>query len=177
MPIFVEWQWKEKTVTFLTVFHFWDDRQKTNLRMRIEEEGFELAAPYQENNLEEEFAPVVTMPYHQDLPYPRTNAYLSWAPSHPEFCFLTELLTYANLINGMKPNLKRSLRAKLEGKATKVKDKNGHEWNKHDVHSELLHFMSKKRMAVFTESKGISFEVCLEYLEYLRKILKPFLRN
>jgi len=177
MPIFVEWKWVEKTETFLAIFHFWDDGQKNNLRMRIEEEGFVFVANVYEEDMKYEFASVETLPHHFALPYPRTSAYLSWAPSHPEFCFLTEVLTYANLINGQKPNRRRNLRAKLEGKASKVKDKEGYEYTDYEVHSELLHFMSEKRMAVFTESKGISFEVCLEYLEYLRKILKPFLRN
>ncbi|NIO37364.1 hypothetical protein GTO27_06630 [Candidatus Bathyarchaeota archaeon] len=175
MPIFVEWKWQERTKTFLTVFHFWDNGEEANLRVRIEEEGFEFMAP--EGEKRKEFVQLLGLPYHGDLAYPETNAYLSWAPSHPEFCFLTELLTYANLINGMKPILRRNFRAKLEGKATKVKDKRGHEWYEHEVHSELLEFVSKKRMAAFTKSEGVSFEVCLEYLEYLRKILKPFLRS
>lgn len=176
MPIFVEWQWKENTKTFLVVFHFWDDGVKPNLRMRIKEEDFEFVAPL-DNDLEGEFSAVVSAPHHGVLPYPRTNAYLSWAPSHPEFCFLTEVLTYANLINGQKPNRRRNLRAKLEGKASKVEDEKGQEYFDYEVHSELLNSMPTGRMAIFASSKGISFEVCLEYLEYLRKILNPFLRN
>jgi len=178
MPIFVEWQWQENTKTFLVIFHFWDDGQKTNLRMRIEEEGFETVAdiyPDEEEKGEGEFVPIITLP-HAIRDYPRTNTYLSWAPSHPEFCFLTEVLTYANLINGMKPNHKRKLRLKLEGKIIKREEK-GYEYFDFDVHRELFNSMPQGTMVSFAGQKGISFEVRLEYLEYLRKIVKPFLRN
>ena len=171
MPVFVEWRWMEKTETFLVIFHFWDDEKKPNLRMRIEaKEGFETVFADPEDIQQEEFVPVVTNPF--DL---RPRAYLSWAPSHPEFCFLTEVLTYANLINGLKPNLKGKLRPKLEGKVNKRKDNEGHQFVDFEVHSELLRSMPEGTMVSFAGEDRVSYEVRLEYLEYLRKLLKPYL--
>lgn len=43
------------------------------------------------------------------------KAWRTWAPSHPELVLLTELLSYANRINGFKEFEKGELRAKLEG--------------------------------------------------------------
>ena len=99
MPILVEWKWIEKTETFLVVFHFWDDREEENLRMRIVEEGFETLASVLASGEgtfgegEENTVAVETAPYYQ-LSYPETKAYLSWAPSHAQFCLLTEVLPY-----------------------------------------------------------------------------------
>lgn len=176
MPVFVEWKWVEKTETFVVVFHFWDDGEKQNLRMRIKKEGFETCAYVgAEEGEDREFLPIETLPYYK-LSYPKTEAYLSWAPSHPEFCFLTELLTYANLINGLKPNLRRKLRLKLEGKTFREK-REGHEYTYFEIDSELLHSMPEGTMASFAGQNGISFEVRLEYVEYLRKMLKPYLEQ
>ena len=35
MAIFVRWEWKERTKTFLVIFYFVDDRTKQNLRFRL----------------------------------------------------------------------------------------------------------------------------------------------
>jgi hypothetical protein len=175
MPIFVEWKWMEETETFLVVFHFWDDRKKPNLRMRVKEEGFETCGFTAEEQEGAEFVPIETFPYYM-LSYPDTNAYLSWAPSHSEFCFLTEILTYANLINGIKPPQRRKLRWKLQGKTIKEKRK-GRELVTFEIHVELLRFLpeGKGNMVSFIGQDGISFEVCLEYIEYLRMLIKPYL--
>jgi hypothetical protein len=34
MPVFVEWRWREKTKSFLLIFHFYDDFSRTNLRIK-----------------------------------------------------------------------------------------------------------------------------------------------
>lgn len=107
----------DKTKTFLVVFHFWDDGKRENLRMRKEEEGFETCCYIGEDaSGEGELIPIDTLPGYCPRGYPRTKNFLSWAPSHAEFCFLTELLTYANLLNGMKPQIKERIRPKLEGR-------------------------------------------------------------
>jgi len=171
MPIFVEWEWKEKTKTFLTIFHSWDDKKKTNLRMRTEKDDFETVV-YLDDIQRGEFVPVETIPFE----YQTTRAYLSWAPSHSEFCFLTEVLAYANLINGLKLNDKRKLIPKLEGKVNKCKGAEGREYVNFEVHSELLNSMPEGTMVSFARRNSISFEVRLEYLEYLRKLLKSYLK-
>lgn len=172
MPIFVEWKWIEKTETFLAVFHFWDDGMKQNLRMWLNEAGFEnvVFADY-ENISKNEFTSVMTLPEY-GLAFPRTNAYLSWAPSHAEFCLLTEVLTYANLINGLKVHIRKKLRCKLQGKTTKEK-KNGKVIFEDEIDSDLLAAMPANTIVTF--GKGFSFEVRLEYVEYLRKLIKPFI--
>lgn len=176
MPVFVEWKWIEKTKTFLAIFHFWDDGKKENLRMRIEEDGFETCEYVGSDEKEGgDLIPIDTFP-HYISGYPRTKAYLSWAPSHPEFCFLTEVLTYANLLNGMKPNLKEKLKPKLEGKTLK-RNREGREYTYFEVDSRLFRSMPKGAMVSFAGQNGISFEVCLEYVEYLRELLKPYLMS
>ena len=63
MPVFVEWKWIEKTETFLAVFHFWDDGNKQNLRMRTEEWGFETCVYIGEEDAPKEgFVPIITLP-------------------------------------------------------------------------------------------------------------------
>ena len=34
MPILVQWKWKERTKSYLVIFHFYDDYSKTNLRLK-----------------------------------------------------------------------------------------------------------------------------------------------
>lgn len=85
MPVFVEWKWIEKTETFLAVFHFWDDGNKQNLRMRTEEWGFETCVYIGEEDAPKEgFVPIITLPgFIRE--YPKFDAYLSWAPSMLSF--------------------------------------------------------------------------------------------
>jgi hypothetical protein len=116
MPIFIEWKWVKKTETFLAVFHFWDDGTKQNLRMRKVTEGYETCFSIDEEIPKDGLSSATPIPCYIKGAT-KHDAYLSWAPSHPEFCLLTELLTYANLINGLKPTVRRELRAKLEGHA------------------------------------------------------------
>jgi hypothetical protein len=115
----------------------------------------------------------MTAPYY-DLSYPRTNAYLSWAPSHAQFCLLTEVLTYANLINGLKPHIRKRLRFKLQGLINEkmCTDKNRDHFL---IDYELLSNMGKKAIVSFSGQDYLSFEVCQEYIEYLRKLIKPYI--
>jgi len=176
MPIFVEWKWVEKTKTFLAIFHFWDDEKRKNLRMRLEEDGFETCV-YAGSDEEEEgnLIPIDTLP-HYILGYPKTKAYLSWAPSHPEFCFLTEILTYANLLNGMKTNEREKFKSKLQGKALK-ENREGKAYTYFEIDSKLFHSIPEGAMVSFAGQDGISFEVSLEYVEYLRELLRIYLQS
>jgi len=181
MPIFVEWKWVERTKTFLVVFHFWDDGKTRNLRMRRVEgefEAFETCVDTGEDEKDEDgFIPLVTCPGIWGGPGDSTTkAYLTWAPSHPEFCLLTEVLTYANLLNGMKIHDKEKFRTKLQGKTSK-KEIEVHEYESLQIDSELYHSMPKLSMVSFATQHGISFRVCLEYVEYLRGLLKPYLQS
>ena len=174
MPVFIEWKWIKKTETFLAVFHFWDDGTKQNLRIRAEEWGFETCVYIGEKDAPQEgFVPISTLPgYLRE--FPKFNAYLSWAPSHSEFCLLTELLTYANLLNGLKPAIRRGIRPKLEGKAL-TEEREGQKYIYFLLDAELLKKMPEGTMVSFAGQEGISFEVCLQYIEYVRKLAEPFL--
>jgi hypothetical protein len=180
MPIFVEWKWIERTQTLLVVFHFWDNNQKENLRMRIKEYDYEQIADAdwekESSASDDEFTSIVTCPEASfGQKYPKTGAYLSWAPSHPEFCLLTEVLTYANLINGLRPHLRRKIREKLQGRLTKyVSEYDGKTYVSISLHSELIEFLSTDSIVSFSHQTGVSFEVRLEYIEYLRKLMKEF---
>jgi hypothetical protein len=181
MPIFVEWKWMEKTQTLLAVFHFWDDRTKENLRMRIKEYAFETvpigsSVEYKQkikSASNQEFTMIFTLPEYGRL-YSKTSTYLSWAPSHSEFCLLTEVLTYANLINGLKPDLRKIIKEKLQGIG--VSDNQCEEPFDHiAIDSDLLTVMPENSIISFSHQRGLSFEVRLEYVEYLRKIIKPYM--
>lgn len=176
MPIFVQWQWKEHTNTFLTIFHFWDDGAKTNLRMKKKVEGFETVTT-SENEGKGEFISATSLPYYVLSP-PLNMTYMTWAPSHPEFCFLTEVLTYANLINGLKESEKRNLRPILEGRLIQKGDYKREDYIFSDVqiHRELAKSMCDGTIVLFDEG-GICCKVCPEYIDYLRNLLKPYLKD
>ena len=173
MPVFIEWKWMKKTETFLAVFHFWDDRTKLNLRMRNEEYCYESVCVDGEETPKEGFIRIDTIPAYIKNPT-KFDTYLSWAPSHAEFCLLTELLTYANLLNGLKPTVRREIRSKLEGKSI-IKEIEGQKYMHFLLDTELLKKMQEESMVSFAGQEGISFEVCLQYVEYIRKLIEPFL--
>lgn len=96
---------------------------------------------------------------------------------------LSELLSYANIINGLKEAEKRELRKKFEGisfeelkKGAEGKDVYLFDHLKPDVmdkgHYVLLGYefdKSKKEKWVFC------VELCLEYINHLKKVLKPYI--
>jgi hypothetical protein len=180
MPIFVEWKWVNKTETFLAVFHFWDDGTKQNLRMRKQEYGYERCMPIDETCDDKNITPgqdyttATSIPTYIGGPT-KHDAYLSWAPSHPEFCFLTELLTYANLVNGFKPANRKDFRSKLQGK-TLTQERDGKKYiDSFLLDPELTKILREDKIVTFAGQWGISFEVCLPYVEYVRKLLKPYI--
>ena len=86
------------------------------------------------------------------------------------------MLTYANLLNGMKARDKEKLRAKLQGKSDKQQIE-GHEYTSIQVDSKLYSLMPEGSMVTFARQNRISFKICLEYIEYLRGLLKPSLQS
>jgi hypothetical protein len=69
----------------------------------------------------------------------------------------------------------QELRWKLQGKTIKEKRK-GRELVTFEVDADLPRFLpeGKGNMVSFIGQDGISFEVSLEYIEYLRMLIKPF---
>jgi hypothetical protein len=149
MPVFVEWRWQEKTKSFLVIFHFYDDFSKPNLRIRR----------YEKDN-----RVIFDLSRGEDIW--TLEAWMSWAPSHVETAMLSELLSYANIINGLGEPSKRQLINPLTGKGGKG-----------------MNIVQKvgldKRIVWLTEDSGLSyagFEICPIYVDYLREILKPYLK-
>jgi hypothetical protein len=106
--IFIRWEWKEKTRTFLLVFYFIDDETKQNNRFRFK--------------VFNEFSkPIVFLEEPANNPDLPSQPIMTWAPSHLEIALLGDVLGYANIINGLKEREKRKLREKLE---IQVKEKN-----------------------------------------------------
>jgi len=99
MPIFVQWKWEERTETFLVIFHFFDDFSERNVRMKTTRIDKIHLYPAEQTYTEEHLSKPV----------------ISWSPSHPELALFSELLSYANLINGLKPQEKIKLKSELEG--------------------------------------------------------------
>jgi hypothetical protein len=105
VPVYVQWKWNENTKSFRVVFYFVDDFSKPNLRLkrkhlirlRNEEPAFE----YLENPIGE---------FAKEIPL---ASLMTWAPTHVELALLSQLLSYANLINGLKIDKKEKLKTKL----------------------------------------------------------------
>ena len=156
MPILVQWKWQERTKSFLVIFHFTDDYSETNLRM-------------------ETFYPF------PGLPSPLKNTRMTWAPSHVEMALLSDILSYANLINGLKETEKEDLRDKLQGTRVKYEDTEAHI---DEIGYVLQHFLEEVGLKCVIcrpdPNSGewqIFFELCPEYIDYLKNVLKPYLKS
>ena len=167
MPILVQWKWKERTKSFLVIFHFYDDYSKPNLRTKKRK--------FKGKGVEFE------------------RATITWAPSHLELGLLSELLSYANIINGLKETEKRALRRDLEI-AVKGNKYLHLYW---DPIKDLLKLPNKvllfegpnkvlflghtiiKQYEKEIVEKDFLFciELCPEYIDYLKKTLKPYLKD
>ena len=169
MPIFVQWKWVEKTKTFLVIFHFYDDYSKPNIRFKnkkFKDGSFEFERPM-----------------------------ITWSPSHPELGLLSELLSYANLVNGLKEWKKRELRINLEITTDEGNGSLNLYWEpiKHLLHlpNKVMMFEAKDRALFISTAETHRFEsykkekiekdslfcveLCPEYIDYLKKVLKPYL--
>ena len=146
MPTFVRWKWEEKTKTFLVVFYFYDDFSKRNLRLKMVEVDSKGRIPCID----------FTASDTSDK-----QPVMTWAPSHYEIALLADILQYANIINGLKEEKKRKLMHNLLIESP---------W---DLSAEL-----QKKILFGLDENGEPFmavELCPEYIEYLKKILKSLL--
>jgi hypothetical protein len=167
MPIFVQWKWNEDTLTFLTVFHFFDDYIKTNIRFRTKRlEGGNDGRPaylyYPIDHKGKSTRPA------------QFKSVMTWAPSHPELALLSELLSYANIINGMKENQKRKLIDILQVPVFAIGLSN---W----ARNSALEYTKKGRFYLIgyehdkPEDKLLCCaELCPEYIDYIKDFLKQF---
>jgi hypothetical protein len=149
----------------IAIFHLYDDFSKPNLRLV-------------ENNEEQE----VYIDYQWRKQYKCKRAersWITWAPSHIEMALLMQLLTYANIINGLKPSEKRKLWKEIEGKKR---------FNFEDLEARLYaapreiikQIGSDKKIMTYADPKVednlcTCAELCPKYIDYLRKTLRTYL--
>jgi hypothetical protein len=177
MPILVQWKWQEKTKTFLVIFHFYDDFSKPNLRLKkrilngldtLQTKQF-LTYPIAERTRKSSSEWKVEKPI------------LTWAPSHIDLALLSDLLTHANIINGLPEDVKRDLRYDLEivvdvGKSEfAIDEKRVADIDRRFPNPCTLIGRDRNKEGFFSGS--FSIELCPEYINYIKEILKPYLRR
>lgn len=165
MPVFVEWRWQETTNSFLVIFHFYDDFSKPNLRItKSHKKRGSFIQHFTQSNF------IVA-----------NEAWMTWSPSHPEITLLSELLSYANIINGLKEYERRKLKPQLEGvKIDRISKKSEAQY----VNAEFLskQIGGDKKFAGYIQTDDpqnrlpCCVELCPEYIDSLRKVLKPYLK-
>ena len=164
MPVFVEWKWIERTKTLLTIFHFYDDFSKRNLRLM-------------------KFGDTPLFSTEGGLKVKKD--WISWAPSHPEMALLMQLLSYANIINGLKPSDKKRLWFELEGRE---KDRGFYEDLPKTVTPQAVSekIGRDKKVVFYTEPRAekrgflpihTCVELSAEYIDFLRRKLNPYLMD
>jgi len=175
MPILVQWKWVEQPPSFLVIFHFYDDYSKPNLRTaRMRFVGDRPSYIY----LPEELVPI----QHKSSESQKTRTVVTWAPSHSELGLLMDLLSYANIMNGFKEQVKRELRKELaifEFDIDSERDKelftdrlvDFRETLVGKVHAYFAHEDNKTGKLIW----DFYAELCPEYIDYLKEILKPYL--
>ena len=170
MPILVQWKWQENTKTFLVIFHFDDDFSKTNLRTRRmtfrgKDFSFQMYIP-------EDLSSSKYIEPHN------IRTVVTWAPSHIETGLLSEVLSYANIINGFSEEKKRRLLRYIPGLGDFIELQSV---------AEIVKFRQSLGRKVATlgydeidkKTNRVKFsfcaELCPEYIDYLREILKPYM--
>jgi hypothetical protein len=165
MPVFVEWKWQERFKSFLVIFHFYDDFSKPDLRVKKYEKGHLFLARHSK---------VLSA----------KKAWMTWTLSYQELALLTELLRYANRINGLKEFEKVELRAKLEGVRKGGYDPETEDHNADRViadTSEILMEIGKDKLRFIYVEKDepgldlrLCVELCQEYIDYLKKTIGKY---
>jgi hypothetical protein len=165
MPIFVQWKWNENTLTFLAVFHFFDDYIKTNIRFRRKrlEGGKDEQRAYFYYPVDHKGKP--TQPF-------QFKSVMTWAPSHSELGLLSDLLTYANIINGMKEDKKRKLINILQDPVFKIElagwaENSAREYKKRGRFYLISYEHDKPE-------DSYCAELCPEYIDYIKEFLKQY---
>jgi hypothetical protein len=213
MPIFVQWKWDEKHEDFIVVFHFDDDYSKKNLR--AQRMSFLNGAPAPGAIW---YSPAPLSASKKGNPQSKIRTVTTWSPSHVELALLTEILTYANIINGFKRDIRRELRDKLEITSyfkgwdlwihtmAQLKKELG-SWESASKHFDKCvgegirksleestkdYFDIRQRLGnrtiLFSSfvlgspiekahvTRFMCLEICPEYIDYLKEILKPYMK-
>lgn len=124
MPIYVQWKWIDKTQTYLLILHFDSDGSKPNLRNKsmvfrkyANNNWYQIYSPTKpptnlcekEDEAQKDFEKEVK----EGKIIVRDRIVTTWAPTHIENGLLSEILSYANRINGLKPQIRQELRPKI----------------------------------------------------------------
>jgi hypothetical protein len=174
MPIFVQWKWVKRTKSFLVIFHFYDDWSKPNLRFKgrkfYGQNSFMLACPADEKDSSRT----------NDFKFEKTV--MTWAPSHPELGYLSEILRYANIVDGLSETEKRELRPKIEF-AVHEQEKNGYMRIYEEPLKTLcerlpdaLGFLGYDSIDERLREFHFCVELCPDYIDYLKETLAPYLK-
>lgn len=160
MAIFIRWEWKEETATFLLIFYFIDDKTQENIRFRFKVVN---------KNIE----PIVLLEDPTNNPDVPSQPIMTWAPSHLEIALLGEVLGYANIINGLKEREKRKLREKLE---IQVKEKDPYPFESRNFDDLVRDAPPSTTMIAFEGTNDWFFcsKLNSEYVDYLRKVMIQF---
>lgn len=156
------------------IFHFYDDFSKPNLRA--------IEMRFEGNRPVYIYLPKREVPASRQTKRPCIDrTVVTWAPASYELGLLWDLINYANFVNGLKEQAKRKLRKELIIVTP---------WTEDEVDSvvdRLEHFqtaLGKKIHAVgFNKDKETGksvwnwyVELCPEYIDYLKDILKPYMK-
>jgi hypothetical protein len=170
----IRWKWEEKTKSFLVIFYFYDNFSKPNLRFTEKDISHFKDLPE---------AQFFNLPSGSDIQSekeskPTKMHFMTWAPSHRELALLSDLLHYANMINGLPEKIRRDLRFDLE---VFVDSGNNTFQVDEDVIKRLDSRLMRPNFILGRErSKNDNMEtVCChqlspEYLEYLGEVTKPY---
>lgn len=92
------------------------------------------------------------------------KAWMTWAPSHVELAMLADLLHMANIVDGLQDSIKRKMRPLLDGS-----------WRTNEEALEWAQlFPNIKAWIPPTTDLPMVAELCEEYIEYLKKIMKIY---
>lgn len=158
MAIFVRWEWKERTKTFLVIFYFVDDRTKQNLRFRLK--------------VVDDWKECIGLEDPENNPDCSPQMIMTWAPTHLEIALLGDVLRYANIIDGLDISEKKQLRMKLE---IETKENNPSFLNNFEI--EKLRCNVPFTIMISLEGKEdwyICSKLTSEYIDYLKNVVNPF---
>lgn len=202
MPVFCQWKWQEKTQTFLLILHFDADGSQRNLRNReMTFVQYRHSAPNVQS-----YAPShppmeicrLTDELKRNIVSNKQRVVTTWAPSHVEIGLMSEVLCYANIINGLKLDYRKELITKLDLVFYVMKDAKLLRLGNIDIDDELLranwleyvtNFISLKEATEnnpYLEGCDYNYReqrcesvfctmLSVEYIDYLKDILKPYM--
>lgn len=187
MPIYVQWKWQENTSTFLLILHFDAVGPEKNLRNRdmgflrvIKDTQGQLYIPAEFVETVRSRAEISSPAYPRDW---RKRTVTTWAPSHVEIGLLSELLAYANIINGLKVWERQMLLPALNivhdiysNESEKIPPCMTPRWKFLKYCGEKAYLLGRDlNYKTHSEETVFCFELSQDYIDYLKEVLKPYM--